>query len=473
MADGAGSDLDLSIARGKVWSELQTIYNEAPVGLAVIGTDFRFQRLNARFAEINGVPVEAHIGRTIREVVPALADLGEELVRRIVQLGEPIRNIEVTGETPSQPGVTRNFIEHWSPLKCPAGNVMAVNVVIEDVTAQKEAERRLIESERRLVTALRLGKLGVFEHAFKPGGRYYWDETYRDIWGVPKTAVITDETFWGGLHPDDIDHIKELTESFHSPSAPQHHDFVHRIIRASDGEIRWVAVYLCVVRDLGGVAKLVGTIQDITERKDASDRDRMLVREVNHRSKNLLAVVQAIATQTLRKSEPDHFVRNFAERLRSLSASHDLVVLNGWQGVDFRDLISSQLAHFQDLIGRRIHVSGPDLLLSATAAQDLGMALHELATNAAKYGALSSAEGAVSIVWSIQKEAHSEWFTLKWFEHGGPAIAKPTRTGFGTLVTTRVLENSLRGKVSVSYETTGLRWSLRTEVTALTPAISS
>ena len=98
-------------------SELTAIYNDAPIGMAVIGTDFRFQRINARLAQINGAPVEAHLGRTMREVVPKLADLAEGLVRKIAETGESILNIEIEGETAAEPGVTRSFIEHWSPVK--------------------------------------------------------------------------------------------------------------------------------------------------------------------------------------------------------------------------------------------------------------------------------------------------------------------------------------------------------------------
>lgn len=459
--------------RAKDSTELQTIYDEAPIGLAVIGIDFRFLRINNFLAKINGLPVEAHLGRRVREVLPALADFVEQTILTITRTGQAIRNIEVAGETPSCPGVIRNFVEHWSPLKCPNGHVIAVNVVVEEVTAKLQAERLLQEKERRLNTALRLGRLGVFEHTFSPNPGYYWDEGYREIFGVSQTEPITDITFWSSLHPDDISHVREFTESIHSLTAQDYFETEHRIVRASDRTERWIALSLYADRCASGVRKVVGTIQDITERKLSSERDRFLVREMNHRSKNLLAVVQAMATQTLKKSPVENFANDFGDRLRSLSTSHDLVVVNDWRGVALDELIRSQLAPFQSLFGQRIHLSGPHLMLSAPAAQNLGLALHELATNAVKYGSLSNTNGEVTIEWNVSDDVTGTQFILQWVENKGPLVKAPSRSGFGTLVTTRALESSLNGVVSLEYEKLGLRWLLKADLATVAAEVVS
>lgn len=177
-------------------SELAAIYNDAPIGMAVIGTDFRFQRINSRLAQINGASVEAHLGRTIREVVPSLAELGESLVRKIAETGQSILNLEIEGETAADPGVIRSFIEHWSPVSGPDGWVVAVNVVVEEVTAQKRAAEALRASEARLREVLDSIKDAflVMDHeyriiqmnreALRIDGRPFEEFRGRTIWGA-------------------------------------------------------------------------------------------------------------------------------------------------------------------------------------------------------------------------------------------------------------------------------------------------
>src|SRR5262249_5547227 len=149
------------------------------------------------------------------------------------------------------------------------------------------------------------------------------------------------------------------------------------------------------------IARIVGTVADITERKwleeerkAREEKERLLMREVNHRAKNILSVVDAIAHRTAAQN-PEDFAERFSERIRALSANQDLLVRNEWRGVEIKDLVHAQLAHFADLIGSRIVVDGPNLRLKAAGAQAIGLALHELATNAGKYGALSADRGCV------------------------------------------------------------------------------
>jgi two-component sensor histidine kinase len=195
------------------------------------------------------------------------------------------------------------------------------------------------------------------------------------------------------------------------------------------------------------------------ERERSEEHIKQLLNEVDHRSKNLLSVVQAIARQTA-ISSPDDFVTRFSERIQTLAASHDLLVKSRWQGIEIFDLVQAQLAHFKDLIGARIKLDGPSLRMSVAAAQTLGMIIHELATNAAKYGALSSNLGRVEICWHAHQGGANDAFTISWSERGGPTVVARSHRGFGSTVVKTMAESSLDGDVDLDFAPTGLRWRL-------------
>jgi PAS domain S-box-containing protein len=216
-----------------------------------------------------------------------------------------------------------------------------------------------------------------------------------------------------------------------------------------------VSVSVSPVRNARG--RIIGAskiARDVTERKAHEER-RLLIREANHRIKNILGVVNAIARHTAANERGD-FVSRFTERINALAANQDVLVRDEWQGVDVEDLVRAQLAHFADLIGPRITVDGSKLRLSAAAAQCIGLALHELATNAGKYGALSTDAGRVDIGWGTVGDT----FTMSWIEHEGPPVSAPKRRGFGTKVMDEMAERCVRGAVDLSYPPSGLTWRL-------------
>lgn len=215
-----------------------------------------------------------------------------------------------------------------------------------------------------------------------------------------------------------------------------------------------------VVWRLDGKRYFTGILRDISERKRREEHVKLLLNEVNHRSKNMLSVVQAVAQRTIASDRGD-FIERFSERLQALAANQDLLVKNGWRGVDIAELVRSQLAHFGDLVGSRITLEGPPLRVAATAAQAIGMALHELATNAGKYGALSNAQGEVSISWTIDPEGAGERrFSLSWTERGGPQVHPPARTGFGTEIIRDLPAGQLAAEVALDYSSGGLSWRM-------------
>ena len=227
-----------------------------------------------------------------------------------------------------------------------------------------------------------------------------------------------------------------------------------------DGSRIDISVSISPVLDEAGT--IIGASKiahDITEQKRNQERERLLMREVNHRSKNMLALVQSIAHQTAVRS-PDEFVERFTQRVQALSANQDVLVQNSWCDVPIAVLVRAQLAHFADLIGRRILVSGPPLKITAAAAQALGLSIHELATNAAKYGALSNSCGVVRVSWRISGNGREPRFVMSWKETGGPPVSPPRRTGFGSTVTGTLVRMSVDGEVQTDYAAGGLTWKL-------------
>jgi PAS domain S-box-containing protein len=197
------------------------------------------------------------------------------------------------------------------------------------------------------------------------------------------------------------------------------------------------------------------TNRDITERKQHEEREHLLMREMNHRAKNMLGLVQAIARRTATR-DPEDFIQRFSERIRALAANQDLLIRTEWQGVEVEDLVRAQLAPFGDLMGSRIALHGPKRRVKAAGAQAIGLALHELATNAGKYGALSTDEGRVDICWATDGDI----FTMGWVERDGPPVSTPKRKGFGTVVMEAMAESSLDGEVDLDYAPSGLTWRL-------------
>jgi PAS domain S-box-containing protein len=211
-------------------------------------------------------------------------------------------------------------------------------------------------------------------------------------------------------------------------------------------------------RDAGGsVVGVIMVVFDITDRKRAEERVRLLLNEVNHRSKNMLSVVQAIAQQTTAPSTGE-FVQRFSNRLQALAANHDLLVKNQWQSIAVPELVRAQLAHFEDLMESRIVLDGPSLHLSVAGAQCIGMVIHELATNATKYGALSNQDGRVEIAWG--NGPAEDRFTMSWIERGGPPVAHPGHRGFGSTVVKSMAELSLDAEIELDFGTAGLIWRL-------------
>ena len=206
----------------------------------------------------------------------------------------------------------------------------------------------------------------------------------------------------------------------------------------------------------GEVLGTTSVAVDISERKANEDQLRLLLRELTHRSKNLLAVIQAIARQTASRTRSvDDFLNRFSARLCAIGCSHDLLIADNWHGASLRMLIERQLGEHADGFGQRIAIEGEDVMLKPEAVQNLGLALHELAVNAEKYGSLSEPQGKLSVKWKFCEEASK--LKLVWQEGGGPEVRPPQRSGFGRAMIETVVGQALEGDVNLSFPPAGVR----------------
>ena len=258
-------------------------------------------------------------------------------------------------------------------------------------------------------------------------------------------------------HPDDAARVRE---GFRDTLAREvnSYEVEYRIIRPSDGELRWIFGRGRTVRDDGGrPVRYSGVDIDVTERKRAEEHVRLLMNELNHRANNLLTVVQALAHQTADSADAKAFARRLTQRITGLAASNSLLISGKWQGVELATLVRSQLAPFVVDLDRRVVVMGPLLRLMPAAAQALGMALHELATNAVKHGALSPATARSASSGRSEREGQAV-FGMAWLEEGGPPVAKPRRSGFGRTVIERMIAQALEGTASLDFAPGGVVW---------------
>jgi PAS domain S-box-containing protein len=273
---------------------------------------------------------------------------------------------------------------------------------------------------------------------------------YCRIFGLPSDFVRT--AFVEALPPSCAKQVSPLVDQAYrgkrmtceaAISGPNHYSIVYEPERDAEGEIVGVVV----------------VVFDITERKRTEEQIRLLLSEVNHRSKNMLSVVSAIARQTKAPSR-EEFVQRFSDRLQALAASHDLLAKSQWQSIAVSDLLAAQLAHFADLLGRRIVFDGPPLEFSVAGAQCIGMVVHELATNAAKHGSLSNQSGRVAITWQILTQPAGQRFSMSWIERQGPPVEPPQSRGYGSTVIKTMAELSLDAEVQLEFASTGLVWHL-------------
>jgi PAS domain S-box-containing protein len=323
-----------------------------------------------------------------------------------------------------------------------------------DVTQRKAIEERLRNSEASLRLALDAGRLGAWELDL-PDHILRASLTCKANFGREPDERFTYEDLLASVHPEDRPRM--LSEMRQAIDSDRDYDLEHRVVRP-DGRISWVLVRAqTTYAPDGAPERMTGVSLDITERKYAEEHLRLMVNELNHRVKNSLATVQAIAAQTLRREEiPAHIRESLTSRLLALARAHDVLTDEKWSGASLREIAHQTAAPYEHAENDRFSISGPPQTLPPKTAIAVALAFHELATNAAKYGALSVPDGRVSIEWSVAPHARDVTLRLVWRETGGPPVSPPERTGFGTRLIERGLSADLGGAVKVTYPATGV-----------------
>lgn len=430
---------------------LKAIFDAADIVAGVfelLDDDYRYVIANTNAAAFYGKPPGGLDGLKGRD----LGLTGEQIEARLVTLREAWRTGQTrTAEYPFEiEGGKRGwFFGTFSPIP---GDRPWVSFVVLDVTERRRAQVEALRQGARLAVALDATALGLWEYDVKSDA-VDWDPRMRSLFGAPADGPIDFATYAAAVHPDDFPMVEAAYLSALTGANDGAYVVEHRTTAAgAGGSAKWIRGAARVTFNAdGSPRRVIGTAQDITSQVESRDRQNLLLAELNHRVKNNLAAVQAIANHTLRgAADPADFRRAFEDRLMSLARGHDLLTRNAWQTAALEEVFDAALSPFAT---QAIGVSGegggarvkPDL------AVNLVMVLNELATNAGKYGALSTPAGAVTIEWSVAAGR----LEATWRERGGPAVVKGRHEGFGSRLMRSAL-SAFGGKIEVSLPAEGL-----------------
>lgn len=408
-----------------------------------IGRDWRFRVVNRRAEAFWGRPRAELVGRSMLELFPRFeGSPAHEAHARAMQGGDPVVEEVISTATGAPVEL------HLYPG--PGG----LSVYFHDVTQRRRLEQELRTREELLGLAEASAGIGVWVQDLATETMTATPQYFRLLGIEPIEGAVPQDYVRSFRHPADRDgHTKRFREAL--AGGADSFEGEYRVIRPS-GEERWIFGRGRVIRDAAGNPwRYSGVDLDITERKAQEAHLHVVMGELLHRTNNLLSVVQGLAQQTARNStELADFVPVFAARLQGLAQSNGLLAREEWRGATVAELIRAQVAPFAD--EERFALSGPDVVLTPKAVQNLGLALHELCTNAIKYGALSVPTGRVAVAWHVEADR----LLLRWTETGGPPVAAPSRQGFGRVVAEQLLATALGAAVDTDFAPAGLVWTL-------------
>ena len=438
-------------------ARLQRFVDQAPAAIAMFDRDMRYLAVSARWQNYFAPNGAALNGQLHYEALPTISDQWREYHKRGLA-GEVL-----AADNDMFVGLDgRSQYLRWElrPWRVMDGTIGGITIMAEDVSDKAVSEIALRESEARLKAIVDTATDAIVVVNDK-GAIVNFNPAAVKMFGYAKKEALGKNFGILSASAADDDALQALARGRFAGFGPgvevtgARQDGTHVPLELSVAE--WT---------VQGKRYFTGIMRDITARKERENHIRLVMRELSHRTKNALAVVQAMAWQTSRTTnDVSEFQEQFTQRVDGLARSIGLLVRSDWEGVAIQDLVESQLAPFLDDSDVRLKCTGPALVLKPNAAQDLGLVLHELATNASKYGALSSAQGNVVVTWEIGHEPLGKQpLSLVWKEVSGPVISVPTHTGFGSTLIRDMLAKTYRGKISMDFAPTGFVWSLEVDV---------
>src|SRR5215467_821859 len=449
----ADSEVQLGLTRNSE-ARFRATFDNAAVGIAHVAPGGRWLRVNGPLCRILGYSVDELLTKSFQDVTYP-DDLAADLARvQLVREGK-IDSYDAEARYLRKDGAIVWGRKTVGCVRKGDGSIDYFVSVIEDISARKQAEKELLENEERFRSSLLNSPLPIslfddreqilaISQSWLEQSGYLREELRRlEDWTIRAFGERSGEV---------LEQIRQIIFISTEPEARS----AERMIRTKDGRERlWSFVSSALPANPDGRRLFLSIAQDVTDQKAHEEQIHLLMSEINHRAKNMLSLVQAIARQTMAR-EPEDFIERFTDRIQALAANPDLLVRNEWQGVDIEDLVRAQLAHLADLVRSRIEVFGPKLRLNAAAAQAIVLTLHELATNAGKYGALSIDTGRVDVGWRLDGDI----FAMSWTENKGPPVSQPKRRGFGSTVVDPMVRQTVNGEVQLDFIPSGVVWNL-------------
>ncbi len=458
---------------------LDTLLEHVPDGITIVGgPDMRVIANSKKAVEWIGKPVdqlkvladdhaEAY-GIWFRDGLtrPQLQQLP---LYRASRYGEKIEGEYFTVKRPDGKQLTIEV--SVNPVRDAKGHIIGAVSCWRDVTQRFLADKIIADNEKRLKLALGVAGMAIVDMDLRTGVVTGLTNS-EPVLGVeikagdPIAAVTS--ALLAAVPPNEREKVEVTQRRAMATVGPFVNEF--RLIRP-DGSVAWIETRGETLADeQGNPIRFLGANVDITVRKRSEEHLRLVMRELTHRAKNLLAVILAIASNTARHNTTvEKFLEAFSRRIQGLAASHDLLVKTNWTGAPLDELVRSQLAAFDGLDGSRVSITGPTVILKTEVLQSLGLALHELATNASKYGALSVLNGTVRIEWSVAGAGGEKRFRMSWAELGGPRVRPPKRRGFGYVISESSLAAVLNGAVTLDFSPKGVIWTVDAPMSAITP----
>jgi PAS domain S-box-containing protein len=400
------------------------------------------------------------VGGSIRRLLPADRQQEEDHILDRIRAGERVPPFYT--KRMHKDGHLLDVQVSVSPVRDASGKIIGASKLARDVGDYLRAQQAVHESEERFRTlAENMSQFAWMAHA--DGTIFWFNKRWYEFTGLPENVPL-DRQGRRVVHPD----YQEQVLARYLEAIASGEDYEDTFpIRGKNGQYGWFLSRAKPIRDESGeIVRWFGTNTDITKAREQAEQIRLLLMEVNHRSKNMLTTIQALA----RRSAPGEagFLARFEDRVQSLAINQDILVGREWREVPLDELIKLQLSFIRDALGE-FRVGGPPLSLAPRAAEVIGMAIHELATNSLKYGALAAEHGSVDIGWSHRSDGTG--LMLWWREQGGPSVSEPKNRGFGTTLIRDVPRHNLGAAVTLVFHPGGVCWELTCDDSALANAV--